>query len=81
MVRVENEAHSSHRSPKIRAKRLLNTSELGKKRGARNREKEEKERRDGSKTRRVVGAKFNPLIYDYWRGYVPPSRLITQLIR
>lgn len=54
MVRVENEAHSSHRSPKIRAKRLLNTSELGKKRGARNREKEEKERRDGSKTRRVV---------------------------
>lgn len=53
---MENEAHSSHRSPKIHGQNAYQTinSELGKKRGARNREKEEKERRDGSKTRRVV---------------------------
>lgn len=54
-----------------------------------NREKEEKERRDESKMRRVVVVlapfgitKFNTLIYDYWLCIpLPPSRLITQLIR
>lgn len=48
--------------------------------GARKKKKRKERRMEEEALLAPFVTKFNPLIYDYW-PCVPPSRLITQLIR